>query len=247
MNRIPAYFTNRLFPLLRCTWPVWIGLCFALLGTPAVWAQSAPLSSVSSELESAKAFRLGIDLVKAGRLDDAIPTFKNGLRTDPQSTVLLNVIGATYSLKGDSEQAENYLLKCLQTDPGFVPAGKNLAISYFNSGKYNLAVTEFEKLVNTSDDSRPVASLFLGIIAEKQGNFSKSASLLGESGDVVMQYPQALLSLAHSLLELDQAQKSDALLKSLDAMSGVTASEYFRAGLLYLQQRQYHQALAEFE
>jgi tetratricopeptide (TPR) repeat protein len=217
------------------------------MGTPAVWAQSAPLSSVSRESESAKAFRLGIDLVKAGLLDDAIPTFKNGLRTDPQSTVLLNVIGATYSLKGDSEQAENYLLKCLQTDPEFVPARKNLAISYFNSGKYNLAVTEFEKLVNTSDDSRPVASLFLGIIAEKQGNFSKSASLLGESGDVVMQYPQALLSLAHSLLELDQAQKSDALLKSLDAMSGVTASEYFRAGLLYSKQAQYRQALADLD
>jgi len=246
MNRIP-YFTNRLFSLLRCTWPAWIGLCFALLGTPAVWAQSAPLSSVSSESESAKAFRLGIDLVKAGRLDEAIPTFKNGLRTDPQSTVLLNVIGATYSLKGDSEQAENYLLKCLQTDPGFVPARKNLAISYFNSGKYNLAVTEFEKLVSTSDDSRPVASLFLGIIAEKQGNFSKSASLLGESGDVVMQYPQALLSLAHSRLELDQAQKSDSLLKSLDAMSGVTASEYFRAGLLYSKQGQYRQALADLD
>jgi tetratricopeptide (TPR) repeat protein len=30
-------------------------------------------------------------------------------------------------------------------------------------------------------------------------------------------------------------------------MSGVTAAEYFKAGRLYSQQRQYHQALAEFE
>src|SRR5207253_8044187 len=52
---------------------------------------------------------------------------------------------------------------------------------------------------------------------------------------------------AHSLLELDQAQKADAVLKSLDAMSGVAASEYFKAGLLYSQQRQYHQALAELD
>ena len=37
------------------------------------------------------------------------------------------------------------------------------------------------------------------------------------------------------------------LLKRLDAMSGVAASEYFKAGLLFSRQRQYQQALAEFE
>ena len=222
MNTSSIYFTNRLFTRLRRAWPPSIGLCLALLVSATVWAQTAPASSAGSESEAARAYRLGIDLVKAGHVDKAISTFESGLKSDPQSTVLLNVIGATYTLKGNFEQAEDYLLRCLQTDPGFVPARKNLAISYFDSGKYDLAVPEFEKLINTTGESRSVAFLFLGIIAEKQGNFSKSASLLGESGGVVDQYPQALLSLAHSLLELNQAQKADAVLRSLDAMSGVT-------------------------
>ena len=251
MTRSSIHFARLILKLLRCCRPVSIGLCLAFLGSPALWTQSAQMPSVSNEPEAAKAYRLGMSLVKEGRLDEAIPAFKNGLRTDPQSVVLLNVIGATYSLKGDFEQAENYLLKSLQTDPGFVPARKNLAISYFNLAKYDLAIPEFERLintpVNTPGDSRSVALLFLGIIAEKQRDFSKSASLLGESGDVVYQYPQALLSFAHSLFELNQAQKADAVLKSLDAMSGVAPSEYFKAGLLYSQQRQYQQALAEFE
>ena len=247
MTRSSIYCRHRLLTLLHLSRPVWLGLYLALLVLPVVWAQSAPVSSTSSESEAAEAFRLGMSLVKAGRLDEAIPAFKNGLVTDPQSAVLLNVIGATYSLKGDFAQAESYLLKCLQTNPGFVPARKNLAISYFNSGKYDLAITEFERLTNTPGDARSAALLFLGIIAEKQGNFSKSASLLGESGEVVHQYPQALLSFAHSLFELNQAQKGDAVLKRLDAMSGVAASEYFKAGLLYSKQRQYRQALAEFE
>jgi tetratricopeptide (TPR) repeat protein len=247
MSKSASHFMHRMFRLLRCYKPASVGLCLALLLLPVVWAQSAPVSSTSSESEAAKAFRLGMSLVKAGRLDEAIPAFKNGLVTDPQSAVLLNVIGATYSLKGDFAQAESYLLKCLQTHPGFVPARKNLAISYFNSGKYDLAITEFERLINTPGDAHSAALLFLGIIAEKQGSFSKSALLLGESGEVVHQYPQALLSFAHSLLELNQAQKGDAVLKRLDEMSGVSASEYFKAGLLYSKQRQYPQALAEFE
>jgi tetratricopeptide (TPR) repeat protein len=244
MTRSSIY---RLFTRLRRAWPASIGLCFALLATMPLWAQAAPPPSATSESEAAKAYRLGIDLVKTGHVDEAISTFKNGLTTEPQSTVLLNVIGATYTLTGNFKEAEDYLLKCLQTDPGFVPARKNLAISYFDSGKYNLAVPEFEKLINGPGESHSVASLFLGIIADKQGNFSKSASLLEESGEVAYQYPQALLSLAHSLLELGQAKQANAVLKSLDAMSGVTASEYFKAGLLYSKQGQYELALTELD
>jgi tetratricopeptide (TPR) repeat protein len=247
MTRSSIHFMRRIFRLLHCCKLVSVGLCLALLGSLALWAQSAPMPSVSNESGAARAYRIGMTLVNEGRLDEAISTFKNGLRTDPQSTVLLNVIGATYSLKADFEQAENYLLKSLQTDPGFVPARKNLAISYFNLGKYDLAITEFQRLINEPGDSRSVAFLFLGIIAEEQNDFSKSASLLGGSGDVVYQYPRALLSFAHSLFELKQAQKADAVLRSLDAMSGVAASEYFKAGLLFSQQRQYQQALTEFE
>ena len=239
--------TTRLSIPLQFLWTAWTALFLALVASTVLWAQSSPAFSVSDESEAEKAYRSGVSLVKAGRLDEAITTLRNGLTADPQSAVLLNMIGAIYSLKGDFEQAENYLLKCLQTDPAFVPARKNLAISYFNSGKYNLAATEFERVIDTPGDSRSVAFLFLGIIAEKQGNFAKSVSLLGQSGNVVYQYPEAILALAHSLLESNEAQKADAVLERLDAMSGLKAAEYFKAGHLYSRRRQYHQALAEFE
>src|SRR5882672_6443982 len=246
MTRNSIHFMCRIFGRLHGRKPASVGLCLALLGSLALWAQSAPIPSVSNESGATQAYRTGMSLVKERRLDEAISTFKNGLSTDPQSTVLLNVIGATYTLKGDFEQAENYLLKSLQTDPGFVPARKNLAISYFNLGKYDLATREFQRLMN-EPSTRSVAFLFLGMIAEEQRAFSKSASFLRESGEVVYQYPRALLSFAHSLFELKQTQKADAVLERLDVMSGVAASEYFKAGLLFSQHRQYQQALAEFE
>ena len=247
MARNSIHFIRRILGLFHCFNPVSVGLFLALLGSLPLCAQPAPLPSTSPESAAAQAYRIGMSLVKEQRLDEAISTFKNGLTTDPQNTVLLNVIGATYSLKGDFDQADDYLLKTLQIDPGFVPARKNLAISYFNLGKYDLADTEFQRLMNERGDLRSVALLFLGIIAEEQRDFSKSASLLGQSGEVVYQYPRALLSFAHSLFELKQTEKADAVLKRLDAMSGVAASEYFKAGILFSRQRKYRQALAEFE
>jgi tetratricopeptide (TPR) repeat protein len=247
MTRRFILLTRGLQTLLLHSQPAWIGLCLALLVSPGVWAQSAAVSSTSGESGAGEAYRSGMSLVKAGRIDDAITSFKDGLSTNPQNALLLNVLGATYSLKGDFEQAEDYLIKCVQANPEFVPARKNLAINYFNSGKYDLAIAEFERLSHAAEDSRSVAFLFLGIIAEKQGYFGKSVSLLGESGGLVYQYPEALLSLARSLFWLDHSEKADAVIKSLDAMSGVTALEYFRAGQLYSRNKQYHQALAELE
>jgi tetratricopeptide (TPR) repeat protein len=247
MIRNSIHFVRRILGLFHCCKPVSVGLSLALLGSLRLCAQPTPLPSASPESGAAPAYRMGMSLVKEGRLDEAISTFKNGLSTDPQSTVLLNVIGATYSLKGDFDQADGYLLKSLQIDPGFVPARKNLAISYFNLGKYDLAAAEFRRLINEPGDSRSIASLFLGIIAEEKHDFGKSASLLGQSGGVVYKYPQALLSFAHSLFELNQTQKADAVLHRLQTMPGVKASEYFKAGLLFSRQKQYQQALAEFE
>ena len=247
MIRNSIHFLRQIFRLLHRCKSVSVGLSLALSASLGLWAQSAPMRSVSNESEVAQAYRLGMSLVKEGRVDEAISTFENGLRTDPQNAVLLNVIGATYSLKGEFEQAESYLLLGLQIDPGFVPARKNLAINYFNLGKYDLATTEFQKLINEPGETRSVALLFLGIIAEEQSNFGKSASLLAESGDVVFHYPRALLSFAHSLFELKETQRADAVLKSLDAVSGVAASEYFKAGVLYSKQKQYQRAIAEFQ
>jgi len=85
------------------------------------------------------------------------------------------------------------------------------------------------------------------MIAEEQRNFPKAAALLEECGETVFHYPRALLSLAHSLLELKETQRADAALKNLDTMTGVAASEYFKAGLLYSQQKRYQQAIAEFQ
>lgn len=247
MTRGSTHFRGRSVELLHCCRRAAIGLGIAVLGSLALWAQPAQISPAANGPETSNAYRSGMSLVKEGRFDEAISAFKHDLESDPQNAALLNLIGAAYSLKGDFEQANIYLLRSLQTDPGFEPARRNLAISYFNSGKYDLATTEFERLINSPGSSRPVASLFLGIIAEKQKDFGKSASLLAEAGDIVDQYPQALLSFAHSLFELKQPGRASAALSRLDTMPGVTASEYFQAGQLYSQQRQHHQALAEFE
>ena len=89
-------------------------------------------------------YRRGVALARQGKLDEAITAFQKALRSDRQNPLLLDAIGAAYSLRGDFEQARQYFLECLDVDPGFVPAQKNLAITYFNTGRYDLAAAGFQ-------------------------------------------------------------------------------------------------------
>ena len=189
----------------------------------------------------------GLVLVKKKRFDDAIKTFEGGLKGDPQNLVLLNEIGAAYALKGNSEQARSYFLQCLGIDPGFVPARKNLAIAYFNSGEYTLAIPQLEKLGETPGESRRTAQLFLGLIAAKQKDNPKAISALTSAGQFLFQYPEAVLALAQSYFKLQQSGKAKAVLSHLSSLPGVTASERFSAGVLYSQLGQNEKALVEFD
>jgi tetratricopeptide (TPR) repeat protein len=220
-------------------------LFLGLLGAQVIWAQSARSPDAASQTQ--EAVRAGLTLVKEKRFDEAIHTFEAGLNSDRQNPLLLNAIGSTYALKNDSEQARKYFLQCLNVDPQFIPARKNLAISYFTSGEYTLAVPELNRLLDAADESRRTAQLFLGIIDERQKQYDKSISMLLASGDLLYRYPEALVSLAHSYSELKEFQRSAAALRHLDALSGVTTSEYFQAGIFYSQFGQNRRAIAEFD
>src|SRR5581483_3075882 len=145
-----------------------------------------------------------IRLVQEKHLDAAISTLKKGLESDPDSPVLLNAIGAVYSLKQNTQVAEQYFLKALDFNSGFTPARKNLGILYFDIGEYGLAKAQFEQLSQDSLPDRPVAFLFLGMIAEKNGDYRQAVKLFHKCEGLAFQYPQSILRLAQSLYKLNQ-------------------------------------------
>jgi tetratricopeptide (TPR) repeat protein len=188
-----------------------------------------------------------MEQVRQGQVAEAIRTFEAGLKSEPQNPVLLDATGAAYSLEGDYERATGYFLASLREKPGFLPARKNLAITYFNEGQYELAATEFQTLASSPGPSRKVASLFLGMIAEKNGDYAKAVSFFGQAGELLSRYPEALLCSANAELQLKQAEKAEAALKTFDAHPGATAAEKLQASQLYLQLGKNNLALADVE
>jgi len=189
----------------------------------------------------------GMQLVRQGHIDDAIRVFQEGLTHDPQDPVMLDATGAAYMLKGDLEQAPEYLLASLRISPGFIPARKNLAIAYFDAGQYDLAAAEFQKLAKTPGPTQRVANLFLGMISEKKGQYASAASFFARSGALLHGYPEALLSFANAECQLKHMEKAEAALKALRSTPDLTAQQHLKVSQLFSQIGQYDVALAEVE
>jgi tetratricopeptide (TPR) repeat protein len=198
-------------------------------------------------VDANKLYRRGVALAEQGKLDEAVTAFEKALRSDRQNPLLLDAIGRAYSLKGDFEQARQYFLECLNVDPGFVPAQKNLAITYFNTGQYDLATAEFQKLKNISTASRPVANLFLGMIAEKNADYVEAGPLLEHSGTLLGRYPEALLSSANAEFQLRHLRRAQVALSNFDSAHAITASQYLKAAELYSRLGQNGKALADLD
>jgi len=192
-------------------------------------------------------YRAGVTLAEQGKLDEAIATFEKALESDRQNPLILDAAGAAYSLKGDFEQAKQYFLECLDVDSEFVPARKNLAITYFITGKYDLAAAEFQKLKNISSASHAVANLFLGMIAEKNADYVQAVQLLEQSGALLDRYPEAVLSLAQAEFQLKHLHRAQVALGKLESAHGITASQYLKAAELYSRLGQNPKALADLD
>lgn len=199
---------------------------------------SLALSAETADLN----YVAGIALVKEGKLDQAILAFEEALESDPQNYVVLNATGAAYSLRGDLEKAKGYFLRCLETNPQFVPARKNLAITYFSIGQHDLAATQFQKLSEVSSSSSPIANLFLGMVAGKKGDDEQAAKLLEGAGALLNSYPEAILYLAQADIRLGHSQRAGEVLAKLSAASA-TAAERRRLAELYSQLGENQKAL----
>jgi tetratricopeptide (TPR) repeat protein len=192
-------------------------------------------------------YQQGLALVRGQRIEEGIAALKKALDGDPRNLLILDAIGAAYSIQGQPVEAERYFSTALQIDPTFTPARKNLAITYFTAGQYDHAGVEFEKLRTGPGDVRSIASLFLGILAEKKREYSRSVLLLRESGELLEQYPEGVLSLARSLYELHREQEAKEELLNLDKVPGVTGFEYFDAGVIYSRLGDDQRALTAFD
>jgi TolB-like protein/Tfp pilus assembly protein PilF len=79
------------------------------------------------------------------RRGEAFAEIKRAQECDPLSLIVNSMLGLIYASRGDFPAAEDQLNKTIEMDPNFGRAHLHLAAVYERQGKYEEAITEYEK------------------------------------------------------------------------------------------------------
>ncbi len=85
------------------------------------------------------AWYIGEAYFNLNELDSAHLYFRRAYEINPYHLHVLNNLGTTYQLKGDSEKAKNYFLKATKISPRFEESLFNLCAVYFNENNIDAA------------------------------------------------------------------------------------------------------------
>jgi tetratricopeptide (TPR) repeat protein len=113
-----------------------IGLVF-LLGTP-------PANAASNE--AVERNNQGVELLKQGKLDEAIGLLRKAVDLDPQNTDLRLNLAYAYDRRGREDEAIVHYQKAIELDPQNPIALNNLGVLYDRKGRNDDALRKFQKV-----------------------------------------------------------------------------------------------------
>jgi tetratricopeptide (TPR) repeat protein len=97
-------------------------------------------------------FRLGEELWRAGRFQEAIAALKDGLRLDSHNAAAYYQIGDSYFSLAEPAQALPFLTAALKQDPDLYAAYKDLGSIYLNQNQFRRAAELLDKVAARDQD-----------------------------------------------------------------------------------------------
>jgi tetratricopeptide (TPR) repeat protein len=120
--------------------------------------------------------RMGTELLKTGKLEEAVAQFKQALEADPTYAGAHNNLGVTYERLGH-EEAQAQFERAIQLRPDFTHAHFNLARILMKKGRGAAAVAQLQHTIQI-DPNHVGALNMLGMALGRQQKFAEAQSHL---------------------------------------------------------------------
>lgn len=188
----------------------------------------------------------GLELIQAGRFDEALAFYESSLEGSPDDVRALNMVGSILCMKNDPESSLPYFRRALEHSPNFTAARKNLAMAEFEVGRYEDAEENLKRLLGNPGD-RDLANLFLGMIASEIGRHERAVGLLEDAGGLVESQPRALIAHARSLKHVERVDQAKRVLADARARDDLAGQDLVDAAQVAASLGLFDEALADLE
>lgn len=171
-------------------------------------------SSVKADF-SEQLYQRGLLELRSGRTESATHLFRQSIEADDNFAKSHGAIGTIYLQTGELDLAERHLLKAVELDGYLEQAQLNLAHLYKSTNRTNLAISNYNHLVEQpvgiSPTSQNRAYIGLATIYHQRSDYSKAITFYQEALKVSASVPSVITNLAacyEATNQLDQAIKS---------------------------------------
>ena len=188
----------------------------------------------------------GLELIRAGRVDEALMHYEARLKENPDDVKSLNMVGSILCMKDDPEASLPFFQRALERSPDFVAARKNLAIAEFELGHYEAAEVNLRQLL-AIPDAGDLANLFLGMIASETGRHKEAVRLLKDTDTLVDSQPRALIAYARSLNHVGNVNRAKGALAAAHSRDDLTGQDLVDAAQVAVSLGLFDEALADLE
>ncbi len=165
--------------------------------------------------DAAPLYNEGNKLIKSGQYSAAIKKYDAAIAIQEHPNMYYQKSIAEKKLRKFND-AEKSLLKCIELNSDFSAAYSGLGTTYYSLKKYQLAVDNFKKYLEKTDNKKSKKKIKkfiglsytqLGLQAKRDGNHKKAISYLNEAVSNY-KYDSAFLALAEIYNELGDYNKA---------------------------------------
>ncbi|HEU5179729.1 MAG TPA: tetratricopeptide repeat protein [Candidatus Polarisedimenticolia bacterium] len=203
----------------------------AAAGAPAAAGAAAPAPAAAPPTSSHTVTE-AVDLIKAGKNEEAIPILKEFLEKSPENAPIQFTLGKAYINAKQYDAAVAPLQKSLQLKPDQPGAHFYLGIAYSQMGQDADALKEFEAEIPISPEQDSAYSNAASLY-DKAGNTDKALEYYKKAVEIAPQRPELHASLANIYEKKGDKASAQAEYKALaDADPGRAAVTWYNVGAI---------------
>ena len=159
-----------------------------------------------------------LEFVERGDLKSAESELRKAVELAPGDSNLLTSLGGILGMEGNLQEANTYLARAVKLNPQDPAARRNLAANQWQLGRLKEAHEALDLLLRENPQDE-LAIYLLGMVAEKEKAYARSAKLLESVPDVMAQQPESWVALASSCYHTGRTEAARAALRRLPSPS----------------------------
>lgn len=219
-----------------------------LAQTQSSQSAASPAASQSASSRSpAAAFAQARHLLQDGKFEDALALLQQVEAADPQQPGLAHEMGAAYYRKSDYLKAARYLEQAVKENASDSEAVQLLGLSYYLSGRPQLAIPYLTKVQTWYPIANVDASYILGICYIQTRNYPDARAAFARMFNVPPDSAASYLFTARMLLRQEFDPVAEEYAQKAVALDPKLPLAHFLLGELYLYKSRIPEAIAQFQ